>query len=147
MTQVRTNLGNTRERAGQLRFEPVSTIAATNVQDAIAEVAADASPVPGPATLVTATPYVILTTDTFVYVNFAGAVALTLPDAAAWLAAHTNGLPLTIKDTSGAAAANNITITRAGADTIDGATSVVITSDRGGWKLRPPAAGSWAIVG
>lgn len=147
MTQVRTNLDNTRERARQLRYEPGGTISATNVQKALEEIASEASLNPGPATPVTATPYVILTTDTFVYVNFAGPVALTLPDAAAWLAAHANGLPLTIKDISGAAATNNITITRAGADTIDGATSYVITSDFGGVKLRPPAAGSWAIVG
>lgn len=147
MTQVATNLRNTRERARQLRFEPTGTIASTNVQKAIEEVASESPPLPGPATIVTATPYVILSTDTFIYVNVAGPVALTLADSAAWLAAHTNGLPLTIKDISGAGATNNITINRAGADTIDGATSYVIASDFGGVKLRPPAAGSWAIVG
>lgn len=147
MSQVATNLRNTRERARLLRFEPTGLVTKTNVQTAIEQVSAGSSVAPGPATPVTATPYVILTTDTFIYVNFAGTVALTLPDAAAWLAAHANGLPLTIKDISGAAAANNITITRAGADTIDGATNYVIASDYGGVKLRPPAAGSWSIVG
>lgn len=39
MTTTKTNLGNTRERAKQLRFEPVGTIEATNVQDAIENVA------------------------------------------------------------------------------------------------------------
>lgn len=147
MTQIQTNLRNTRERARQLRFEPTGTVSSVNVQKAIEEVASEASPVPGAATSVTATPYVILSTDTFVYVNFAGAVTLTLPDAATWLAAHTNGLPLTIKDISGAAAANNITVNRAGTDTIDGATSLSIVSDYGGYKIRPPAAGSWSILG
>lgn len=147
MTQVATNLRNTRERAKQLRFEPAGTIASTDVQKAIEEVASEAAQNPGAATIVTSTPYNALTTDTFIYVNFAGAVTINLPDAAAWLAAHANGHPLTIKDISGAGAANNITINRAGADTIDGATSFTITSDFGGVKLRPPAAGSWSIVG
>lgn len=39
MTILRTNLDNTRERAKQLRFEPVGGIAATNVQDAVEEAA------------------------------------------------------------------------------------------------------------
>lgn len=148
MTMVATNLRNTRERARLLRFEPVATISATSVQTAIQEVAAEASPVPGPATPVTASPYVILSTDTFVYVNFAGTVALTLPDAAAWLLAHTNGLPLVILDVSNAAndTTNKITITRSGADTINGTmTSIEIVAPMGGYRLRPNAAGSWTI--
>lgn len=144
MTTVKTNLGNTRESARQIRFEPTAGIEATNVQKAIEEVSGDVNVTPR---TITSTPATILATDTEVWVNFAGAVALTLPDAAAWLLAHVNGYPLTIKDISGAGAANNITITRAGADTIDGATAYVITSDYGGIKLRPAASGKWAIVG
>jgi hypothetical protein len=147
MVQVVTNL-STRESARKERFEPTGTISSTNVQKAIEEVASEAVPVyPGP-TQVTAAGYVILPTDTEIYVNRAGAVTLTLPSAAAWFAAQKTAAPLTIKDISGASSTNNITINRAGTDTIDGATSFVITSDYGGIKLRPPsAAGNWAIVG
>src|SRR5580765_7534956 len=103
MTMVRTNLDNTRERARQLRFEPTGTISATSVQKAIEEVASEAAVNPPAPTVVTASPYAATTTDVFIYVNFAGAVTINLPAAAAWLAANPNGLPLTIKDISGAA--------------------------------------------
>lgn len=143
MVQVSTNL-TTRESARRERFEPTGTIAATNVQKAIEEVAAES----GGGTItqtVTVAAYVAQPTDDEIWVNRAGAVTITLPDAAAWLAAHGNGKALTIKDISGAASANNITINRAGANTIDGANSVTITSDYGSWKLRPTSAGIWGL--
>lgn len=101
---------------------------------------------PEPATIVTTTPYTITVADTYLYINVAGPVTLNLPTAALWLPVHTNGHPLTIKDISGAARVNNIIINRAGSDTIDGATSFQILSDYGGVRIRPPQAGSWAIV-
>lgn len=94
-------------------------------------------------TITTAT-YVVLPADAIIYVNRAGTVTLTLPDAAAWLAAHPTG-QLIIQDISGAASTNNITINRAGSDTINGLTSVTITSDYGGYKLRPAASGLWVV--
>lgn len=97
---------------------------------------------------VTSNSLVIPATASEVFVNFAGAVTLTLPDTAAWFAAHLKATShLLIKDISGAGAANNITINRAGADTIDGATSFTITSNYGGVKLRRVAATLWGIVG
>lgn len=147
MTQIATNLGNTREESRQMRFEPVGTISAVNVQKAIEEVSSETPDTPPAPTVVTGAAAVIPSTAAFVYVNFAGTVALTLPDSTAWLAANQLGLPLTIQDISGNAndTTNKITITRAGADTINGATSVEIVSPFGGYKLRPPAGGSWAI--
>ena len=96
---------------------------------------------------ITAATYQILTTDSFVYVSRAGIVTLTLPDAAAWLAEDAHGAPfqLIIQDVSGAAFTNNITINRAGSDTVNGLTSITITSDYGGYKLRPAASGLWVI--
>lgn len=96
---------------------------------------------------VTAATDTILATDTIVYVNRAGVVTLTLPDAAAWLAAVGHGaqLQLIIQDISGAANTNNITINRAGSDTINGETSISISAPYGGWKLRPAAAGLWVV--
>lgn len=153
MTTVTTQLGRTIESARRERFEPAGTIASTNVQKAIEELDADIAAIAGSGAagtqVITAGAYVILPTDTFIYVNRAGTVALTMPDSAAWLAADTHGLgiPLTIQDISGNAndTTNKITITRAGADTINGLTAVEIVSPFGGYKLRPPAAGSWAI--
>jgi hypothetical protein len=87
---------------------------------------------------------VIAPTDIEVWVNFAGAVTLTMPDAAAWLAAHPFG-NLFIKDISGAASSNNILINRVGTDLMDGASSVSITSDFGGFALRVSAANKWSL--
>ena len=88
----------------------------------------------------------IAAADIFIYINFAGTVAITMPDSTAWLAVH--GVePLVIQDISGAAndTTRLITITRAGSDTINGGTAIEIVSPYGGYKLRPPAAGSWVI--
>ena len=96
---------------------------------------------------VTGTTDTLLATDTIVYVNRAGGVTLTLPDAALWLAAAGHGaeVQLILQDISGAASTNAITINRAGSDTVNGLTSVSITSDYGGYKLRPAASGLWVI--
>src|SRR5438270_790072 len=67
------------------------------------------------STAVTITPYVPLVTDALLLVNDAAPVAINLPTAASRA-----GYPLTIKDKSGAAHTNNITITPNGAETIEG---------------------------
>jgi hypothetical protein len=90
-------------------------------------------------TTVSASPYVPLATDAFLLVNVAGAVAINLPSAAS-----RNGFPLAIKDISGNAHTNTITINRDGTDTIEGATSITITSDWGGWHLYP-VTGGWIL--
>lgn len=90
-------------------------------------------------TLVTATPYVPLSTDAFLEVNFAGAVAINLPTAASRA-----GYPLKIKDISGVAHTNNITITPNGAETIEGSTSLVIQNDWQGYTLYP-ITGGWIL--
>lgn len=87
----------------------------------------------------------VASTDVHVWVNFAGAVALTMPDAAAWLTAHPFS-DLVIKDISGAAGANNITLNRAGSDLMDGAASLDITSNFGGFRFKVSAANKWSIV-
>jgi|SRR6185295_124919 len=94
---------------------------------------------------VTAASYVIQAADTFVWVNRAGAVTLTLPDAAAWLAAHGAGGDLEIQDISGAAETNNVTINRAGSDLVNGDTSITIQANYGVYRLRPAAANKWVV--
>lgn len=97
---------------------------------------------------VTAASATIAAVASEVYVNFAGAVTLTLPDCETWFAAHDMLTShLLIKDVSGAASTNNVTINRAGADAIEAGTSLGITSDWGGWKLRRVKSATWGIVG
>lgn len=90
-------------------------------------------------TNVVATPYVPTITDAMALVNFAGAVAVTLPAAATRL-----GYPLTIKDVSGAAQTNNITITPNGAERIEGLATLVIDVAYGGYILYP-VTGGWIL--
>jgi len=72
----------------------------------------------------TAATYAVLTTDTIIGINRAGAVTVNLLAAPA-----TTGTIWIIKDVSGAAAANNITV--AAAANIDGAASTVINVNYG----------------
>lgn len=90
-------------------------------------------------TTVTTTPYVPAATDTFLLMNVSGASVVNLPSAASRA-----GYPLTIKDISGAASTNNVTINRNGTDTIDGLTSVTLNVDYEGYSLHPIASG-WAL--
>lgn len=90
-------------------------------------------------TPVTTTPYVPLSTDATLLVNVGGASVINLPSAAS-----RDGYPVLVKDTSGAAATNNITINRDGTDTIDGLTNIKITSNYGAYWLQP-ITGGWII--
>jgi len=90
-------------------------------------------------TSVTATPYVPAATDALALINVAGVVAVNLPTAAS-----RSGLPIRLKDVSGAASTNNITINRNGSDTIEGLTSITISVDYGGYNLIP-ITGGWVI--
>lgn len=78
--------------------------------------------------------------SSYVAVTGSGARSITLPAASTQL-----GLVLTIKDEQGNAAAGNITVNRAGADTIEGATSAVINANYGFLRLMS-VAGGWVRV-
>ncbi len=93
----------------------------------------------GGSTAVTASPYVPIATDALLLVNVAGAVAINLPAASV-----RSGIPLAIKDISGAAQTNHITINRNGSDTIEGLTSITINVAYGGYSLFP-ITGGWII--
>ena len=69
----------------------------------------------------------------------AAARTITLPAASA----VPLGIPIVFKDESGGAATNNITIARAGADTIDGATSKVINANYGTVRLYSNGTNAW----
>lgn len=87
-------------------------------------------------------PYTPLITDNIILVDTSGGpvtVALTL--AAARLS-----LPLTIKDVNGHALTNNISVTRSGAETIDGLATYPINADYGGITLIPVAGSGYAVA-
>ena len=79
-----------------------------------------------PVTIVTTTPYVALSTDYLIDVNVAGLASVSLP-------VSPTGTVYIIKDISGAASTNNITVTAT--TTIDGAPNAVINVDYGSVTL------------
>lgn len=87
---------------------------------------------------------VISPASTFVYlaVNTTAARQITLPLANS----VASGRVYIIKDVSGQANTNNITLVRQGSDTIDGATSQVLNSNYGSWWVVGDASSSWEIA-
>jgi hypothetical protein len=83
---------------------------------------------------VTAASYTALGTDTIIEVNFAGAVAITLPAPATTGTGSSIGKLYIVKDISGAASTNNITLTPA-SGLIDGAASASIASNYGALQI------------
>lgn len=76
-----------------------------------------------------ASPYTVLSTDKVIEVNSTGGpVVVNLP-------AGVDGKQYIIKDIAGTSGGNNITINRAGADTIEGAASLVISVNYSGYAL------------
>lgn len=86
---------------------------------------------------------IISPSDTFVYLTVDTTIArqITLPLASA----VSDGRIYIIKDKSGQALDNNITVVRSGADTIDGGTSQVLSSGYGSWMIVGDGASSWYI--
>lgn len=149
MVTVRTQVGTAWEAARRVRFEPVGTISATDVQKAIEEVESDAAgslqPLTTP-TVVTATGNVAAT-SVVVQTNQVAAIVLTLPLSTAWASVNSKyGLPLTIFDISGAASSNNVTINCSGGQTISGLASLTINTDYGGFRLEPKSGGGWVVT-
>ena len=82
-----------------------------------------------PVTSVTSTPYIAQASDSLIAVNYGAASAITLPSASA-----NSGKSYLIKDVSGAAATNNITITPS-SGTIDGASNSKISTNYGALEV------------
>lgn len=138
MTTVATDLRQTRESARRIRFEPIGTITATNVQDAIAQASAAAGvPVSTPVNAAMS-PYAVLPSDRVLLVDTAGGpVVITMMAAAA-----RNGFDLTVKDDTGnAGGANTIAVTRSGGDLIDGLTVYPLDSNYAAARFVPQVGG------
>ena len=139
---VKTDLRTLRESARAIRFYPVPGIDATNVQDAIEDVATGGGGTSPPSLTPTAvnaamSPYAVLPTDYLILVDCSGgAVVLTMG-----LAALRSNRAVTIKDDSGDSAANNITINATAPDTIDEAASYVLATNFDAITLNPKPAG------
>lgn len=150
MSIIRTDLGETRERAREVRFEQVSvgpiSIAATDVQEAIEETASELSAmIAGALRIVTAAgPVTVSSTEGGVAINktVGAATAVALPPAAS-----RNGLPVTVKDMKGDAATNNITVSPDAGDVlgIDGFATDVLDIN-GSARTYRPISGGWLIT-
>ena len=88
--------------------------------------------------------YTILVADRLVaYTSLTAARAVTLPAAST----YPTGISLTIVDESGACSATNtLTINRVGSDTINGATSAVVSMAHGFVALESDGASKWTVV-
>lgn len=137
MTTIATDLRNTVESARRIRYEPVLPFTATNVQDAIAQAnSLPSSITPTPVTFAMS-PYTPTTTDQILLVNTsAGAVTINMP-----LSATRSGLDLTIKDDTGNAATNAISVVASGAETTDGLATYPIDSNYGAAAFAPQTGG------
>jgi hypothetical protein len=80
-----------------------------------------------PVANVVTTPYNVLTSDYMMSVNVGGASSVVLPISV-------RGTVFVVKDDSGVASVNNITITATGAN-IDGVASQVINANRGSYTM------------
>lgn len=136
MTQISTDLLITRESARRIRVEPVGAITQTNIQRALEQVSGLVAGITGTSVAFGASPYTVQATDQILYVDTSGgAITILLQPSAARL-----GVPLSIKDVTGDALTNNITVTPNGAEVIDGLTTYPINFAYGGVRLNPRTA-------
>lgn len=86
---------------------------------------------------------IINSSDTFVYlaVDTTTTRNITLPAASA----VTAGRIYVVKDVSGQSLDNNITLTAAGADNIDGASTQTLNSEYGSWTIVGDGSSNWYI--
>lgn len=135
MAIISTDIRVTRESAQRIRYYPTALISPTNVQDAIKAASGGIGPISTPVT-VAMSPYTPLPTDTLLMVDTsAGAVTIQMPLSA------TRVRDLEVKDATGNAVANPISVLRAGGETIDGLTTYPIDSAFASAKFGPKAAG------
>jgi hypothetical protein len=137
MTVLRSDLHNTRQSARELRFEPTGSITATNIQGAIQQAASQPIVLVPTAVNFAASPYTVKATDTFLAVDTSGGiVVIDLQAEASRL-----GVPLTIKDVTGHAAAHPMSVVPNGAETVDTLAPYPLAGDFAGVTLIPHTGG------
>ena len=134
------------DTARKIIFEPTTTvegvpIVATNVQDAISQTASQAAAGVLPVPInISATPYTVGVSDRILLIDTAiGAVTVNMPAAASRSAS------LIIKDQTGHANANPISVVRSGSDVIDGLTTYPIDVKYGEAAFYPQAGGYYVV--
>lgn len=95
--------------------------------------------------LTTGSVYTTVTSVREVYIGTTTMTTVKITAATAWFAADTNGLPLIVADVTGTASAHNITLNFLN-DTCNGTNTLKITTNYGGYRLRPLSSGNWVIV-
>lgn len=83
-----------------------------------------------------------------VQVNPTTSLSITLPNSVTWAAvATTVGVyELSVFDISGSASTNNVTVNFFGGQTASGQSSLLISTNYGGWRFQPILSGGWVVV-
>lgn len=95
-----------------------------------------------PYSAVASSPYSATTLDVLLAIDTSSARTIILPAAASTSA----GRIYIIKDASGLSETNNVTVNVTGSDTVDGASSVVLSSNYGSVFVVSNGADRWTIV-
>lgn len=137
MTQIATDLRNTRESAKRIRFEPVGSVTATNVQDAILQVTRLTPTVIPTSVNFAMSPYTPQATDQILEVDTSGGpVTIQMPLSA------TRTLDLEVKDITGNAGVNAISVQRAeSGENIDGLSAYPLNGAYAAAKFGPKTGG------
>lgn len=127
--------------ARNVSYEPGGTITATNVQDAIRQVAAAARALTETAITAAMSPYTpVLADDVLLVDTTAGPVTIQLP-LSATRSSGGRYIPLTVKDDKENADVNAISVIRSGAELIDGLTTYPLDSKSIVVKFQPISGG------
>lgn len=125
--------------AKDVSYEPAAPISARNVQDAIEQ--SIAVPTVFVPTAVSASPYNVSSGDGYIEVDTtSGPITINMQAGASRV-----GTYLTIKDVTGHAAANPISVVFSGAETGDGQAPYLIDSNYGAARFSGKAAGGYFV--
>lgn len=143
MSIVRTDLRTLRESAREIRFFPAPPITATNVQDAVLQANSISPSVPTTTVTAAMSPYSVVASDQIILVDTsAGPVQINMmPQAARF------NLDLEIKDATGNAASNPISVVMSGSETADGLAPYPIDGNYGGATFKPKGTAGYYVRG
>ena len=150
MTVVKTDVRVPISHARRIPFAPAGGMVSRDVENAILEANANAAVAASTPPTIAATsvnfaasPYTVQASDYVLEVDTSGgAVTINMPSVAL-----RGGKPLEVKDVTGNASANAISVVRNGTDTIDGQTTYPMAADFISLNFRPNKAGTgWEVT-